>query len=242
MAKAAPSRAPGRARGRHPGRARRAPEGPRPRASRSGSGASRRRTASAEVLGAERVEFLGYVDSGMMGDARERRPGSLLAGRRRRGRRAAGRDPREETPTCSRLRRQRRLRPSGPHPGAPGRPPRRRAGLEAAAGLRSDDEPRPHPSWHGRAPRASIQPEGDGAPDIENDENFGKPESVITARGRCQRLPRSASAIRCRRIRSQISDQSFFLQMPAEGFAYGFGTEWYIRRGQGPGITETALL
>jgi hypothetical protein len=41
---------------------------------------------------------------------------------------------------------------------------------------------------------------------------------------------------------SQISDQSFFLKMPAEGFAYGFGTEWFIRRGQGPGITETDIL
>jgi hypothetical protein len=30
--------------------------------------------------------------------------------------------------------------------------------------------------------------------------------------------------------------------MPDEAFAYGFGTEWFIREGQGPGITETDLL
>ena len=41
---------------------------------------------------------------------------------------------------------------------------------------------------------------------------------------------------------SQISEQSFFLAMPDEGFAYAFGTEWFIRDGQGPGITETDLM
>ena len=41
---------------------------------------------------------------------------------------------------------------------------------------------------------------------------------------------------------SQISESSFFLAMPDEAFRYGFGTEWFIRDGQGPGITETDLL
>ncbi|HEX4820017.1 MAG TPA: hypothetical protein VFV00_07405, partial [Acidimicrobiales bacterium] len=41
---------------------------------------------------------------------------------------------------------------------------------------------------------------------------------------------------------SQIDEQSFFLQMPPEAFAAAFGTEWYIRDGQGPGITETAVI
>ena len=30
--------------------------------------------------------------------------------------------------------------------------------------------------------------------------------------------------------------------MPDEAFRYAFGTEWFIRDGQGPGITETDLL
>jgi hypothetical protein len=30
--------------------------------------------------------------------------------------------------------------------------------------------------------------------------------------------------------------------MPPEAFANGFGTEWFIRDGQGPSITETDLL
>jgi hypothetical protein len=41
---------------------------------------------------------------------------------------------------------------------------------------------------------------------------------------------------------SQISEQSFFLAMPDEAFRHAFGTEWFIRAGQGPGITETDLL
>ena len=30
--------------------------------------------------------------------------------------------------------------------------------------------------------------------------------------------------------------------MPDEVFAIAFGTEWFIRAGQGPGITETQIL
>jgi len=30
--------------------------------------------------------------------------------------------------------------------------------------------------------------------------------------------------------------------MPEDAFGYAFGTEWFIREGQGPGITETDLL
>ena len=41
---------------------------------------------------------------------------------------------------------------------------------------------------------------------------------------------------------SQISEQSFFLALPDEAFRFAFGTEWFIRSGQGPGITETDLL
>lgn len=40
---------------------------------------------------------------------------------------------------------------------------------------------------------------------------------------------------------SQISDSSFFLQMPPEAFAAAFGTEWFIRVGAPGGITEDWL-
>jgi LmbE family N-acetylglucosaminyl deacetylase len=41
---------------------------------------------------------------------------------------------------------------------------------------------------------------------------------------------------------SQVSDSSFFLQMPMEQFASAFGTEWYIRVGARAGIHEDWLL
>ena len=36
--------------------------------------------------------------------------------------------------------------------------------------------------------------------------------------------------------RSQITDTSFFLEMPDEAFSTAFGTEWYIEKGVEPGM------
>ncbi|MGZ4768465.1 MAG: PIG-L family deacetylase [Ilumatobacteraceae bacterium] len=36
--------------------------------------------------------------------------------------------------------------------------------------------------------------------------------------------------------RSQITDTSFFLEMPEEAFSTAFGTEWYIQKGVEPGL------
>lgn len=36
--------------------------------------------------------------------------------------------------------------------------------------------------------------------------------------------------------RSQITDTSFFLEMPDEAFAVAFGTEWFIEKGAEPGL------
>jgi len=81
----------------------------------------------------------------------------------------------------------------------------------------------------------------DDMPDIEGRDNFGKPEEVITAAVDVTKyLDTKRAAMRAHA--SQISDSSFFLAMPMEAFSYGFGTEWFIRDGQGPGITETDLM
>jgi LmbE family N-acetylglucosaminyl deacetylase len=89
--------------------------------------------------------------------------------------------------------------------------------------------------------RASLMPEGTEMPDFEASPDFGSPESVITgAVDVSEFLDHKRRAMQAHG--SQISEQSFFLQMPAEAFAVGFGTEWFIRDGQGPGITETDLL
>jgi LmbE family N-acetylglucosaminyl deacetylase len=36
--------------------------------------------------------------------------------------------------------------------------------------------------------------------------------------------------------RSQITDTSFFLEMPDEAFDQSFGTEWFILKGAEPGL------
>jgi LmbE family N-acetylglucosaminyl deacetylase len=40
---------------------------------------------------------------------------------------------------------------------------------------------------------------------------------------------------------SQVTDTSFFLQMPHEVFAAAFGTEWFLREGAPPGVHEDWL-
>ena len=82
---------------------------------------------------------------------------------------------------------------------------------------------------------------GLGVPDIGEDGSFGKPESQITtAVDVSPYLEYKRRAMRAHA--SQISEQSFFLALPDDAFRYAFGTEWFIRAGQGPGITETDLL
>jgi LmbE family N-acetylglucosaminyl deacetylase len=44
-------------------------------------------------------------------------------------------------------------------------------------------------------------------------------------------LERKRESMRCHR--SQITDTSFFLEMPTEAFSVAFGTEWYIKVGAG---------
>ena len=41
---------------------------------------------------------------------------------------------------------------------------------------------------------------------------------------------------------SQITDTSFFLQMPEEMFAEAFGTEWFIEHGAAPGVRDGWLF
>jgi LmbE family N-acetylglucosaminyl deacetylase len=93
----------------------------------------------------------------------------------------------------------------------------------------------------GRAMMAEEAPPGIELPDFDDAPAFGKPESEITAAVDVSKyLEPKRAAMRAHA--SQISEQSFFLAMPATAFAYGFGTEWFIRPGHGPGITEADLL
>jgi LmbE family N-acetylglucosaminyl deacetylase len=195
--------------------------------------------ASAEILGAQRVEFLGYTDSGMIGTPANTAPGSFWTApvdEAAKKLAAILDDERADVLTC--------YDDNGGY-GHPDHIQVHRVGLRAAelAGTRrvfqatiNRDQMR-----RGREMLAGLAAEGDiETPDIDQD-TFGKPESELTAAVDVTAyLDYKRRAMRAHA--SQISEQSFFLAMPDGAFRYAFGTEWFIRDGQGPGITETDLL
>jgi LmbE family N-acetylglucosaminyl deacetylase len=196
--------------------------------------------ASAEVLGASRVEFLGYVDSGMMGTPENDLPGSFwTADVDEAGGRLAAILDEEHADVLTVY----------DDIGGYGHPDHIKVN---SVGYRAAElaarPPRVYEATinrdhliRGIRERREQVPSDVQIPNIEEDQNFGKPEAVITAAVDVSDfLDHKRRAMKAHR--SQISDQSFFLQMPDEAFAHGFGTEWFIRRGEGPGITENDLL
>lgn len=73
----------------------------------------------------------------------------------------------------------------------------------------------------------------DAVPEDERpqlDDDFGSPEAVIThAVDVSSVIDRKRASMQAHA--SQISDDSFFLAMPSEAFVQAFGTEWFIRPG-----------
>lgn len=193
--------------------------------------------ASAEVLGVQRVEFLGYTDSGMMGEPTNDEPGSFWTASVERAAEQLAEILRAEQAdvlTC--------YDDNGGY-GHPDHIQVHRVGMRAAelAGT-----PRVYQSTMNRDQIIRGQRERAGnddfqLPEIDENTEFGKPESEITAAvDVSDYVDRKRQAMRAHA--SQISEDSFFLAMPDEAFRYAFGTEWFIRPGQGPGITETDII
>ena len=198
--------------------------------------------ASADILGVHRVEFLGYVDSGMMGTETNEGEGSFWT---------APVDEAAQRLAAILVEERADVLTVYDDNGGYGHPDHiqvHRVGLRAAelAGtarvyqntMNQEHMRRGMEAYRARAAEAGEEIE---LPDVEDDPQFGKPESVITAAVDVTPwLEHKRKAMRAHA--SQISEQSFFLRLPEEGFAYTFGTEWFIREGQGPGITETDLM
>jgi LmbE family N-acetylglucosaminyl deacetylase len=199
--------------------------------------------ASAAILGAQRVEFLGYTDSGMMGTPTNGAPGSFWStpvDEAAKKLAALLEEERADVLTC--------YDDIGGY-GHPDHIQVHRVGMRAAelAGtprvyqntMNRDHLERGRAAFAEQAAAAGIDvPDLD---DLDDTGDWGKPESVITAA--VDVTPYLEDKRRAMRAHaSQISESSFFLAMPDEAFSYGFGTEWFIRDGQGPGITETDLL
>jgi LmbE family N-acetylglucosaminyl deacetylase len=193
--------------------------------------------ASAEILGAHRVEFLGYTDSGMMGTPANAAPGSFWTT-----------DVDEAAKKLAALLEEERadvLTCYDDH-GGYGHPDHiqvHRVGMRAAelAGTKRVFQSTMNRDQIRRGREMfAAQSEEVETPDID-EQTFGTPESQITAAVDVTRyLDYKRRAMRAHA--SQISEQSFFLAMPDEAFRFAFGTEWFIRSGQGPGITERDLL
>ncbi|MEY2431011.1 MAG: hypothetical protein QOC92_736 [Acidimicrobiaceae bacterium] len=195
--------------------------------------------ASAAILGVQRVEFLGYVDSGMIDTPENEKAGSFWTA-----------DVEEAAERLAKILKEEKadiVTIYDDH-GGYGHPDhiqvhrvgKRAAELAGTPKVYQATINRDH-LIRGMRERASMLPEGSEMPDFEGAADFGSPESVITGMvDVTDYLDHKRRAMQAHA--SQISEQSFFLQMPAEAFAYGFGTEWFIRDGQGPGITETEVV
>lgn len=197
--------------------------------------------AAAAMLGVARVEFLGYLDSGMVGSATNDAQGSFWTApvdEAAKKLAAILDEERADILTC--------YDDNGGY-GHPDHVQVHRVGLRAAelAGT-----PRVYQNTMNRdetirtmlafAQQAAAEA-GTELPDITDLDGFGKPESEITtAVDVTPYLEVKRRAMRAHA--SQIGEESLFLRMPPEAFRLSFGTEWFIRDGQGPGITETDLF
>ncbi len=186
--------------------------------------------AAAEVLGVDRVEFLGYRDSGMVGTPTVEEPGTFwTADLEEAAQRLAAilRDERADVLTVY------------DDNGAYGHPDHiqvHRVGVRAAA-LAGTPEiyestiNRDHLIRVMRAAPAEVRV--DDVSEEELGEDFGVTEDRITTVVDVRDLVgRKREALRAHR--SQIADESFWLTMPDDVFTATFGWEWYIRHGAEP--------
>jgi LmbE family N-acetylglucosaminyl deacetylase len=196
---------------------------------------------AADILGVQRVEFLGYVDSGMMGtDTNELSECFWRADVDEAASRLAAILTEERADVLT-------IYDDNGGYGHPDHIQVHRVGRRAAelagtaqvyeATINRDDIIR-------SMKEMPAPPEGLDVPDVENSPDFGVPEDLITTRVDVTAFvdqKRRAMAAHA----SQIAETSFFLQMPLEVFARVFGQEWYIRPGvrrQGEDDWETDII
>jgi LmbE family N-acetylglucosaminyl deacetylase len=197
--------------------------------------------AAAQLLGVDRVEFLGYHDSGMMGEATNDAPGSFWSADIDEAAQRLAKVLDEEHADVLTIYDER-----GNY-GHPDHIQVHRVGHRAAelAGTPQVYEATVNRDYiiglmKRRADEMPPLPDSVDAPDPD-EMDLGVPESVITTavdvRDYADRK-RAAMAAHA----SQIPDNSFFLQLPPDAFREAFGWEWFIRRGAEPGIRESDLF
>lgn len=195
--------------------------------------------AAAQALGIHRVEFLGYVDSGMIDTPENALAGSFWTADVDE---AAGRLAAILTEEAADV-----LTTYDDH-GSYGHPDHiqvHRVGARAAelAGTPTVFQMTINRDAILRMMKEMPLPEDEdfSLEELENDPTFGTSEDLITCRvdvGAFVEQKRAAM----RAHASQIPEDHFMLAMSDDTFAHAFGVEWFIRDGQGPGITETQII
>jgi LmbE family N-acetylglucosaminyl deacetylase len=195
--------------------------------------------ACAEILGVARVEFLGYVDSGMMGTPENDLPESFWqADVEEAARRLAAILTEEQADVVT-------IYDENGQYGHPDHIQVHRVGLRAAelAGT-----PRVYMNTINRDYlRRSFEQLAASGIDVPGDINpdeldgLGVPEERITTAVDVRPwIARKRAAMAAHA--SQISETSFFLSMAPAMFEEGFGREWFIRCDAEPGLVETDLF
>jgi LmbE family N-acetylglucosaminyl deacetylase len=192
---------------------------------------------AARVLGVQRVEFLGYRDSGMMGAPSNDAPGSFWqADVEEAARRMAQVVEQERADVLT-------IVDAGGITGHPDHIQVHRVGVRAAA---LAGVPRVYETTMSRTLLRRVLGGAPGlgavqAPVGIDPDRFGTPEELITTVVDVREyLPMKRAAMAAHS--SQISETSLFLAMPAEAFVEFFGREWFIRRGAPTGTRETSLF
>ena len=194
--------------------------------------------ASADILGVERVEFLGYRDSGMEDDPRRDDDGSFWTA-----------DVDEAAARLAAILEDEHadVLTIYDHKGNYGHPDHiqvHRVGHRAAelAGTGAVFEATMNHDYIVGLMKevGDAIPDGVEQPDPEEME-LGMPESVLTTQVDVMDfVDKKRAAMQAHA--SQIDENSFFLQMPPEVFRRAFGYEWFIHKGEAAGIHEHDLF
>src|SRR2546423_8369312 len=185
--------------------------------------------ASAALLGVHRLEFLGYVDSGMMGTPENEAAESFWQA-----------DMDEAASRLAKILKEEKadvltIYDDHGNYGHPDHIQVHRVGARAAELARTPKvfEATMNRDHMMRLMQNGPRPEGvEDLPDPNDDffRNFGTPEADLThAVDVSKYLPEKRAAMKSHP--SQIAESSFFLAMPDDAFAAAFGTEWYVQRG-----------
>ncbi len=193
--------------------------------------------ACAEILGVVRVEFLGYVDSGMMGTPENDLPESFWQA-----------DVEEAAARLAAILTEEKADVLTVYDenGAYGHPDHiqvHRVGVRAAelAGTPRVFEATMNRDHIRRVIEFAVSSGQELPGDVDPNVDIGVAEALITTTVDVRPfLDRKKASMRAHA--SQIAEDSWFLKLPDDAFEASFGTEWFIRPDAPPGTREDWLF